>query len=124
MKSNDEISKKLKQNGLKFIHSICKDDNYLDKFLEAGGVDLIQNMLKYELKNNENLLDNNLHKNQYITNEPYNLKNASEADKLENINKEPEIVNECFKIINKIIKKKEDTSLDPSLFTNMVGLIE
>jgi hypothetical protein len=51
LKMTDEVSENLKLNGLKFINSICNDKNIIDKFLNANGEDLINNIIKYELKN-------------------------------------------------------------------------
>lgn len=81
----------------------------------------MQDMLKYELKNsgdNDNKASSP--KNQYITNETYVLKPKAVEDNI----KEIKIVDECFKIISKVIKKKEDVVLDPHLFSHMVNIIE
>jgi hypothetical protein len=121
LKLNDEISRNLKLNGLKFCHSICKDDNYMNKFLNAGGIELMQDMLKYEMKNVGDSSDESISiKNQYITNEPYVLKIQDQEDK----SKDTKIVDECFKIIGKVIKKKDDSNIEPDLFSNMVHIIE
>jgi len=114
LKLNDEVSNNLKFNGLKFIHSICKDKNYLDKFLSANGADLIQNIMKYELKNLEEIKNK---VSQYVTYDPYNLNsNPTHED-----NNNPKIV-ECFKIIKKILKNGK-TTLEPNLISNMIELM-
>jgi hypothetical protein len=115
LKLNDEISNNLKFNGLKFIHSLCKDKNYLQKFLAANGADLIQNIMKYELKNLE---PNKKKVSQYVTYDPYNLN--SSLNSVDNNN--PKIV-ECFKIINKIIKSG-NSNLEPNLISNMIELVD
>ena len=122
IKSNDNVSKSLKLNGLKFIHSICKNDNYLNKFIDCGGIELIQDMIKYELKHFGDFDDKQINnKNQYITNETYYLTPYESIEK--NIN-DFKVTEDCFKIINKVIKRKDDVKLDPELFSNMVKIIE
>ena len=121
LKLNDDVSKNLKIIGLKFIHSICKDDFHLNEFLNVGGMQLIQEMLKYELKNSGNSEESNKNiKNQYMTNEPYLLR-KKEITENENDRK---IVDECFKIINKVIKNKDDAAIDPCLLSDMICIIE
>lgn len=115
LKLNDEVSNNLKFNGLKFIHSLCKDKNYLQKFLSANGADLIQNIMKYELKS----LDSSKNKPcQYITYDPYNLNSSLNGQD----NNNPKIV-ECFKIIKKILKNGT-TKLEPNLISNMIELVD
>ena len=114
LKLNDEVSNNLKINGLKFVHSICKDKNYLEKFLSANGADLIQNIMKFELKN----LESKTKLSQYITYDSYNLSAVINTEEDNN----PKIV-ECFKIINKILNNKT-TTLEPNLISNMIELIE
>ena len=114
LKLNDEVSNNLKINGLKFVHSICKDKNYLEKFLAANGADLIQNIMKYELKN----LESKTKLSQYITYDSYNLSALVNTEEDNN----PKIV-ECFKIINKILNNKT-TTLEANLISNMIELIE
>ena len=115
LKINDEFSDNLKYNCLKFIHSICNDKNNLETFLAAKGADLIQNIIKYELKNIE---PNKKKVSQYITYDIYNFSSITNTEE----NNNPKIV-ECFKIIN-IIIKNNSTTLEANLISNMIELIE
>ena len=46
---NDENSKMLKLNGLKMLNSLLNNNKNLDEFLNAGGVDLINKIIKNEV---------------------------------------------------------------------------
>ena len=46
---NDENSKMLKLNGLKMLNSLLSNNKNLDEFLNAGGVDLINKIVKNEV---------------------------------------------------------------------------
>ena len=48
---NDPASKLLKLNGLKMLNSLLNNPRNLDKFLDAGGVDLINRIVKNEVDN-------------------------------------------------------------------------
>ena len=79
-------------------------------------------MIKYELKHLGDFDDKQINnKNQYITNETYYLTPYESIEK--NIN-DFKVTEDCFKIINKVIKRKDDVKLDPELFSNMVKIIE
>jgi hypothetical protein len=118
LKLNDEVSENIKTNGLKFIHSICKDPNYMEKFLAAGGEDLIQNILKYEVLNLESIPPR---ASPFIVNDEYNLKEkkSEDSEKLSNTK-----TVECFKILSKILKSKNTNELPPKTVNNITQLIE
>ena len=48
---NDENSKMLKLNGLKMLNSLLNNNKNLDEFLNAGGVDLVNKIVKNEVDN-------------------------------------------------------------------------
>ena len=48
---NDDNSKMLKLNGLKMLNSLLNNNKNLDEFLNAGGVDLINKIVKNEVDN-------------------------------------------------------------------------
>ena len=51
---NDDNSKMLKLNGLKMLNSLLNNNKNLDEFLNAGGVDLINKIVKNEVDNAPN----------------------------------------------------------------------
>ena len=48
--SNDKNSQQLKLNALKMLDSLCKDENGMNLFIKANGLDLINNIIKNELE--------------------------------------------------------------------------
>ena len=126
---NDENSKMLKLNGLKMLNSLLSNNKNLDEFLNAGGVDLINKIVKNEVDQtpstktkedteNENPSDKYLTHGTICTKTPEQLKeeeklginsfanlgiSKEEADK-----KREEILNDMNNNENK--KRKDSTS--------------
>ena len=119
-KLNDEAANNAKLNGLKFINSLCKDEKQLDKFLAAGGLDLIHNIMKTELGNYYDTVKDTLY---YATKECFSfcVDNANRT-KEEVENKNPNVVY-CFKIINQVIKVKKQCP-DQRVLNDIVALLE
>ena len=119
-KLNDDVANSAKLNGLKFIDSLCQDEKQLDKFLTAGGLDLIHNIMKTELGDFNNDKKDPLY---YATRETFSFNvDLANLTKEEVENKNPNIVY-CFKIINQMIKIKKACP-DVRLINDIVSLLE
>lgn len=119
-KLTDEAANNAKLNGLKFIYSLIKDEKQLDKFLNAGGLDLIHNIIKTELDDGSEEKTDVLY---YATRETFSFNvDMANRTKDEVENKNPNVVY-CFKIINQVVKVKK-VCPDIRVINDIVSLLE
>ena len=113
IKFKDLASINLKQNGLKFINSLCKEKNFLENIVDLKGKELLENILNFEL-----LKDNDIDglSNDYILNDFYCLKKTFETQT-------NPIIIETLKIINKLIKNKFDFKDNKILLTKALTIV-
>ena len=105
---NDEESRQIKLNSLKMLNTLLNDDKNIEKFLKFKGDNLIESILKNEVKLN----------NKDITNKDDYFKTKSIINTNNNINNNDVINNEkenkeyyfihCLKIINQLLNKDKN----------------
>ena len=118
-KSNDAYANSVKLNGLKFIDSIINDESQLDKFLEAGGIDVIHNIIKTDLGN---WAEHNPTELLYATKETFNFNvDNINMTKKDIENKNPNLLY-CFKIINQMLTIRK-TCPDFRLIDDIISII-
>lgn len=114
LKMNDEASNSTKVSGLNFINGLCKDKNYVQKFIDANGEGLIKDILKYELKKeNERLKKISF----YCTYHTFTLTPIVSGQKNDKI-----ILS--FKLLHKVMKENKEYKLDQNLRKSINELIE
>jgi hypothetical protein len=97
---NDEVSRSIKTNGLKFIHSLVKDKTNMETFIKINSGELINNLIKYELNTEE------VDRYPYATIDTFNL-NVTEPECVK------DEITYCMKIIHQTIKQGHE------IFTNI-----
>jgi hypothetical protein len=121
---NDPNSKLMKINGLKFLHSLVKDNSNMEKFLNSNGVNLIFNLIKNEISTEERgQPDYDVIENRYLTNSTFNLEIKPE-DFQTTGGKDSSHIIYCLKIMNQNLEKNISSFTDPNLFKNILTLLE
>ncbi len=114
LKMNDEASNSTKVSGLNFINAPCKDKSYVKKFIDANGEGLIKDILKYELKReNERIKKISF----YCTNHVFTINPIISGQKNDKI-----ILS--FKLLHKVMKENKEYKLDQNLRKSINELIE
>ena len=102
----------LKISGLKFINSLCKEKNFLQKYVDLKGKELLENILNFELilDGKEGLL------NDYSVIDFYCFKKSFETQT-------NPIIIETLRIVNKITKNNYDFLDNNMLLFKVLGII-
>jgi hypothetical protein len=105
---NDEESRQIKLNSLKMLNTLLNDDKNIEKFLKFKGDNLIESILKNEVKLNNKDITNkdDYFKTKCIINTNNNINNNDVINN-EKENKEYYFIH-CLKIINQLLNKDKN----------------
>ena len=119
LNSTDSNSKQMKLNAIKMLNSLCKDQNGMDLFVKANGLELINKILENEAEQYEEFKPND-EKELFKTRETMDISGKNDKEEQE----EENYIVYCINLIHNAIEKGHKDFMNNKNIKNLLVVAE